>query len=247
MRFLYLFVFHVSCSFLNYGFSSNLCLDCDSPSGSLYYGECLTLILIQGNYYCKDEALMINKYTIEINCYDAFQILMFSFGIFFLLWFLFLHLSAQVNYVVFNTDLNLYNKNKTVLVSSQSILIFLSIISLGLLLCECKTELFLLLIIRCYPNFGNDILYLSLNEFNITSRVTSATLLLYIFSISVTPVTCILCLFMFQIWCYSYMKRIPCWLPVFLIVISNDIYLNPGPHLSEQFFQFYVMEFKLVS
>ena len=35
---------------------------------------------------------MINKYTIEINCYDAFQILMFSFGMFFLLWFLFLHL-----------------------------------------------------------------------------------------------------------------------------------------------------------
>ena len=238
MRFLYLFVFYVFCSFLNYGFNSNLCLDCDSPSGSLYYGECLTLILIQGNYYCKDEALMINKYTIEINCYDAFQILMFSFGMFFLLWFLFLHLSAQVNYVVFNTNLNLYNKNKTVLVLSQSILIFLSIISLGLLLCECKTELFLLLIIRCYPNFGNDILYLSLNKCNITSRVTSVTLLLYIFSISVTPVTCILCLFMFQIWCYSYVKRIPCWLPVFLIVISNDIHLNPGPHYQNNFFSF---------
>ena len=139
---------------------------------------------------------------------------------------------------MFNTDLNLYNKNKTVLVSSQSILIFSSIISLGLLLCECKTELFLLLIIRCYPNFGNDILYLSLNKFNITSRVTSVTLLLYIFSISVTPVTCILCLFMFQIWCYSYVKRIPCWLPVFLIVISNDIHLNPGPHYQNNFFNF---------
>ena len=47
---------------------------------------------------------MIDKYTIEINCYDAFQILLFTFGMFFLLWFLFLHLSAQVNYVVFNTD-----------------------------------------------------------------------------------------------------------------------------------------------
>ena len=56
---------------------------------------------------------MINKYTIAINCFDALQILMFSFGMFFLLWFLSLHLSAQVNYVMFNTDLNLYNKNKT--------------------------------------------------------------------------------------------------------------------------------------
>ena len=122
MRFLYSIVFYVLCSFLNYGFSSNLCLDCDSPSGSLYYGECLTLILIQGHYYCKDEALMINKYTIEINCYDAFQNLMFSFGMVFLLGFLFLHVFGQVNYVMFNTDLNLYNKTKTVLVSSQSIL-----------------------------------------------------------------------------------------------------------------------------
>ena len=85
MRFLNLFVFYVFCSFLNYGFSSSLCLDCDSPSVSLYYGKCLTLILIQGNYYCKEEALMIDKYTIEINCYDAFQISMFSFGMFFLL------------------------------------------------------------------------------------------------------------------------------------------------------------------
>ena len=107
-----------------------------------------------------------------------------------------------------------------------------------MLLRECKTELFLLLIIRFYPNIGNDILYLSLNKINVTSRVASVTLLLYIFSISVTPATCILCLFMFQIWCYSYVERIPHWLPVFLIVISNDIHLNPGPHYQNNFFNF---------
>ena len=43
---------------------------------------------------------------------------------------------------------------------------------------------------------------------------------------------------MFQIWCYSYVKRIPCWLPVFLIVISNDIHLNLGPHYQNNFFNF---------
>ena len=113
MRFLYLFVFYVLCSFLNYGFSNYLCFDCDSPSGSpsSYHVECFTQILTQGNHYCKDEALEINKYTIEINCCDALRILMFSFGMFFLLWFLLLHLSAQVSYVMSNTNLNLYNKN----------------------------------------------------------------------------------------------------------------------------------------
>ena len=109
---------------------------------------------------------------------------------------------------------------------------------LGLLLCECKTELFLLLIIRFYPNIGNDILHLSSNKINVTSRVASVTLLLYIFSTSVTPATCIVCLFMIQIWCYSDVKRIPHWLPVFLIVISNDIHLNPGPHYNNNFFNF---------
>ena len=240
MCFLYLFVFYVLCSFLNCGFSNYLCFDCDSgsPISSSYHVECFTQILTQGNHYCKDEALKINKYTIDINCCDALRILMFSFGNFFLLWFLLLHLSAQVNYVIFNTNLNLYNKNKTVLVSSQTILTFLSTIILGLLLWECKTEQILLLTIRFYLNIGNNLLYLSLNKINVISRVASVTLLLYIFSISVTAATCILCLFMFQCWCYSYIKRIPHWLPVFLIVISNDIHLNPGPHYQNNFFNF---------
>ena len=126
----------------------------------------------------------------------------------------------------------------TVLVSSQTILTFLSIIILGLLLWECKTEQILLLTIRFYPNIGNNLLYLSLNKINVISIVASVTLLLYIFSISVTAATCILYLFMFQFWCYSYIKRIPNWLPVFLIVISNDIHLNPGPHYQNNFFNF---------
>ena len=43
---------------------------------------------------------------------------------------------------------------------------------------------------------------------------------------------------MFQFWCYSYIKRIPHWLPFFLIVISNDIHLNPGPHYQNNLFNF---------
>ena len=73
MRFLFLFAFYVLCSFIHYGFSINLLFDCGSPSGSLYHGGCSTEILIQGNYYCKDEALVINKFTIEINSYDVFS------------------------------------------------------------------------------------------------------------------------------------------------------------------------------
>ena len=55
---------------------------------------------------------------------------------------------------------------------------------------------------------------------------------------SVTPATCILCLLVFQIWCYSYTKHLPHWLSVFLIILSNDIHLNPGPHYQHDFFNF---------
>ena len=107
---------------------------------------------------------------------------------------------------------------------------FLSIVMLGLFLCECKMDQILLLITRFDPIIGNDLPYLLLNKINATTRVVSVSLLLYTFSISVTPATCILCLFMFQISCYCYAKRIHHWLPILLIIISNDIHLNPGPH-----------------
>ena len=34
---------------------------------------------------------------------------------------------------------------------------------------------------------------------------------------------------MFQFWCYTYLKCISFWLPIFFILIYNDINLNPGP------------------
>ena len=92
-------------------------------------------------------------------------------------------------------------------------------------------------IICINPNFGNSI-DLSLKHSKIISRVISGTLPLYIFCISVTPATCILCLMMFQIWCHSYVKHVPRWLPIILILLSNDINLNPGPHFQNNLFNF---------
>ena len=120
-----------------------------------------------------------------------------------------LHLCTHVSYVTFNTDLNLYDKKKTLLISTQCFLMYLSLTLLGLLLCESKKEQIVLLIIN--PDIGN-VVDLSLKFNKIISRVISATLLLYIFCISITPATCTLCLIIFQIWCHSYIKRAP-WLP----------------------------------
>ena len=45
-------------------------------------------------------------------------------------------------------------------------------------------------------------------------------------------------LIIIQIWCHSYVKRVTRWLPIILIILSNDINLNPGPHHQNNPFNF---------
>ena len=49
------------------------------------------------------------------------------------------------------------------------------------------------------------------------------------FTIAVTPVSHLVCLIDFQILCRLFAKRVPPWLSILLILMSNDIHLNPGP------------------
>ena len=40
--------------------------------------------------------------------------------------------------------------------------------------------------------------------------------------------------FVFQIWSFSFNKNVPFWVPMLLILMSNDIHLNPGPQTNLQ-------------
>ena len=42
----------------------------------------------------------------------------------------------------------------------------------------------------------------------------------------------------FQIWCHLCTKNVPHWLSVILIILSNDVHLNPGPHFQTNVFYF---------
>ena len=79
---------------------------------------------------------------------------------------------------------------------------------------------------------------LVLSSSYILSWTISGTLSIFLFSTAVTPVAHILCLRIFQIWCYFRTKNIPHWLPVILIILSYDIHLNPGPHFQTNVFNF---------
>ena len=94
-------------------------------------------------------------------------------------------------------------------------------------------------------NFGNDILGEALKKIRVTSRIVPVILFLYMFSASVIPATCIICLVVFQIWCHSYVKHVPHSVPIILIIISNDIHLNPGPHYQNNYLHYYIKRYSL--
>ena len=176
------------------------------------------------------------EHQIVINCHNIIQIFILGSGLVTLLWRSYLHLCSHVSYVAFNTNLNLYNKKKTIR-SPQCFWALLSLILLGLLLSECGKEQILLLIIHTNPNFGS-VVNLALKFSKIISWTIFCTLLIYMFSISVSTPACVLCLMMFQIWCHAYTNNVPHWLPIILIMLSNNINLNPGPHFQNNFFNF---------
>ena len=72
----------------------------------------------------------------------------------------------------------------------------------------------------------------------IISRTIFGCLLIYFFAIANTPATCTLCLIVFQIWRYSCVKNVANWLAIILIILSNDIHLNPGAQYQNNFFTF---------
>ena len=59
-----------------------------------------------------------------------------------------------------------------------------------------------------------------------------------IFTDSISPATLQLSIFVFQIWCHAFSRNVPKWLPFLLILLANDIELNPGPPLQNQFLSF---------
>ena len=60
----------------------------------------------------------------------------------------------------------------------------------------------------------------------------------YISLISVSPESHLLCIFLTDSMCSMLLRNRPIWVPFLLILLSNDIELNPGDHHPESFFSF---------
>ena len=251
VQILTLFLFLIYTVFISYDITS-LFNDCDIPNSMNNSSPVLTSICPPDpkcyTRLCEIEVLRTFIYMcqnndefnclIEMSSTNAYQFLLIIFGIIVLFWLIFLHLSMQVQHVNFNTNLNLYSRKTTFIVQTEVLSMILSFFLLGLLIGELQNEQFLMLLFELFPNFYKSLPRFLFNKIKFTCRVKSLCLLLSVFSISVTPITHILSLVMFQFWSYSQLKRISHWLSIFLILISNDIHMNPGPPYHENFFNF---------
>ena len=102
------------------------------------------------------------------------------------------------------------------------------------ILCLPYEIIFILLIHFC-PNMDTR---LSLNTCRKASRVVALCLLFYQYSISTFTVDHICSLIMTYVYCSLVTKNVPLWLSVLLILLSNDIQLNPGPNYRGKYFTF---------
>ena len=189
------------------------------------------------NQLFSEENFDFKTFNIEINECQILQIFILCSGAIILLWLLPLDLCNNVRYVTLHTNLSTCNRKNVCFKSSECISIYVTVFMLGLLFSEYPEDLIILSITRISPGIGL-LIDLALKFSKIVSRILFSFLSLFIFSIAVTPISCILCIMVFQILCHSWNKNVPHWLLIILILLSNDVHLNPGPPFPNNFFNF---------
>ena len=153
-----------------------------------------------------------------------------------LLWLLFIYLCYHVRYVTFNTDLSICGQNRR-FIFPPCILIISFMFLFGFLLTEYFFDLTLWSFSYINFEYVNPV-KLSRRSRKAVVQISLWTSLIYIFFTATTYVACIFCLLVFQIFCHFSMRTTQSWLPIILIILSNDIHLNPGPEYNNNFFNF---------
>ena len=173
--------------------------------------------------------------NIELNWIDLPKMVLFGSGLVSLFWFSLLYSCNQVKYITFNTNLTLFKKNSYI--KSPKLWSYLSIVLLWMLLIEYPEDLSILYFLHYFPSLAF-LLKLDPNIYKRLARSCFHTICVFIFIEAVSPATLILSIFVFQIWCHELSSNVPRWLPFILILLANDIELNPGPPLQNQFLSF---------
>ena len=155
-----------------------------------------------------------------------------------LLFLIFLRICESMTFVKFTTNLTLKPKKKTATNLPLSLMMhFLLLFGLLLAASHDENTFSMLIILSPDINYKNTFKF-SRKSLNFLSQTMFSALACYVFYLANTQTESILCLITFQISCYSFTPQNPKWLHILLIILSNDIHQNPGPHFHNAFFTF---------
>ena len=174
------------------------------------------------------------KYEIGLNWVFVPQIILLGFGLVGLFWLMLLCLCKQVSYAAFNINLTLFKKKSNLTFPKSW---FFMLVLLGMLVSEYPEDFSILFCQHYFLDFKFPIIIHPISYKSVARSCFNISCVLF-FTNSVSPVTHVLSLFIFQILCHAQSSNVPRWLPLILILLANDIELNPGPRLHYQFLSF---------
>ena len=176
----------------------------------------------------------VNKFYTEMIISHIPQLIILLIGFILMLYIFLLDLCKHVTYLPYNTNLTISRyRIRTPL--KLNIFLLLGTITI-LITTEHPEFLYNFIPNICYILFRFTLILTRLNHKNIQSFLF-ISLTLYIFDIAYEPVSQTFCLLILQIFSNRFL-RITSWLPGLLIILANDIHVNPGPQYQNTFFTF---------
>ena len=110
----------------------------------------------------------------------------------------------------------------------------MSLVMLGLLVAEYPVDVLIQLLPHYYPTFAL-VIVIGRKTSKLLTRTCFNVSCIIIFRDAVSPCANILSIFILQICCHSHTKNVLKWLPLILILLANDIEVNPGPYEKDCF------------
>ena len=154
-----------------------------------------------------------------------------------------LYMCKNTHYIQFDTNLNVYKKNKENLISPLKCpYTWISLVTSLAMVLLSEID-FLHFCIAFSTNFELrfcfELIFYLLSKFRKTiSRMLFMTSVILVFSTATTPNTQYVCIAVLKISSISFTRKSPPWLLTLLILISNDIEQNPGPGHQSNYLNF---------
>ena len=178
--------------------------------------------------------LRCSERTLNFTVSTTFQFFLIQLGLVFITFSL-CSSHLKVRYVSFDTDLSTLRKSS----AGKKDQSHLFLILFCLLICDIPPYITIAMLFHDPVDISSFVSIFSMRR-KLISRVCPFFLSLNMSISAVCPSSHFLCLIVMFITCTLISRKVPVWISILLVLLSNDIELNPGPGLSynDNFFTF---------